>query len=103
MTHSTVLEHDVTIGHRVTLHGCYVESECLIGIGSIVLDGAASAKTRLSRPEPRDAEHANSARLDGHGNQAKVKRRLTDDEIAGIRRSAERYVELAGIYKDLQV
>ena len=31
---------DVTIGHNATLHGCTVGSRCLIGIGSIVLDGA---------------------------------------------------------------
>jgi len=38
-THSTILEDRITVGHRVTLHGCYVESGCLIGIGSILLDG----------------------------------------------------------------
>ena len=46
-THSTILEHEMTVGHRVTLHGCYVESECLIGIGSIVLDGARIGKNSL--------------------------------------------------------
>ena len=38
-THATVVEDEVTVGHRVTLHGCHVESGCLIGIGSILLDG----------------------------------------------------------------
>src|SRR2546426_9799811 len=34
----TILEDEVTVGHSVTLHGCYVEHGALIGIGSIVLD-----------------------------------------------------------------
>jgi carbonic anhydrase/acetyltransferase-like protein (isoleucine patch superfamily) len=34
----TILEDEVTIGHSVTLHGCYIERQSLIGIGSILLD-----------------------------------------------------------------
>jgi carbonic anhydrase/acetyltransferase-like protein (isoleucine patch superfamily) len=30
----------VTVGHSVTLHGCVVEDRCLIGMGSIILNGA---------------------------------------------------------------
>jgi carbonic anhydrase/acetyltransferase-like protein (isoleucine patch superfamily) len=30
----------VTVGHSVTLHGCTIEDRCLIGMGSIVLNGA---------------------------------------------------------------
>jgi carbonic anhydrase/acetyltransferase-like protein (isoleucine patch superfamily) len=30
----------VTVGHSVTLHGCVVESRCLIGMGAIILNGA---------------------------------------------------------------
>ncbi|HYK22232.1 MAG TPA: gamma carbonic anhydrase family protein, partial [Pyrinomonadaceae bacterium] len=37
-TNPTILESEVTVGHSVTLHGCYVERGCLIGIGSILLD-----------------------------------------------------------------
>src|SRR5258705_7917332 len=39
-THPTILEDEVTVGHSVTLHGCYVEQGALIGIGCIVLDDA---------------------------------------------------------------
>jgi carbonic anhydrase/acetyltransferase-like protein (isoleucine patch superfamily) len=31
---------EVTVGHRVILHGCILEDRCLIGMGSIVMDGA---------------------------------------------------------------
>src|ERR1044072_3380875 len=37
--HPTILEDEVTVGHSVTLHGCYVEAGSLIGIGAVVLDG----------------------------------------------------------------
>src|SRR6266849_3459705 len=34
-----ILGDDVTVGHAVTLHGCKIESRCLIGMGSIILNG----------------------------------------------------------------
>jgi carbonic anhydrase/acetyltransferase-like protein (isoleucine patch superfamily) len=34
-----IVGEDVTIGHRVVIHGCTIGDRCLIGIGSIVLDG----------------------------------------------------------------
>ena len=38
--HPLTLGDDVTIGHGVVLHGCTIESRCLIGMGSIILNGA---------------------------------------------------------------
>lgn len=38
--HPLKIGQEVTIGHRVTLHGCTVGTHCLIGIGSIIMDGA---------------------------------------------------------------
>lgn len=46
-THSTVLEDEITVGHNVTLHGCYVERGCLIGIGAILLDGVQVGRHSL--------------------------------------------------------
>lgn len=36
----TVVGKRCTVGHRVVLHGCIVEDECLIGMGAIILDNA---------------------------------------------------------------
>jgi len=36
----TVVGNDVTVGHKVTLHGCKIGDGCLIGMGAIILDGA---------------------------------------------------------------
>jgi carbonic anhydrase/acetyltransferase-like protein (isoleucine patch superfamily) len=99
-THSTILENDITVGHRVTLHGCYVEGECLIGIGAILLDGVRVGKNSLvaagSLLTPGTEVPPGSLVM---GSPAKVKRELTEAEIESIRRSAARYVELAAIYK----
>ena len=38
----------VTVGHRVILHGCVVENDCLIGMGAILLNGARWALARSS-------------------------------------------------------
>ena len=35
-----LLGNRVSVAHSVTLHGCVIEDECLIGIGAIVLNGA---------------------------------------------------------------
>lgn len=38
--HPLLIGDEVTVGHNVTLHGCSVGDRCLIGMGSVVLDGA---------------------------------------------------------------
>lgn len=97
--HPTILENDITVGHRVTLHGCYVESGCLIGIGSILLDGVRIGKNSLvaagSLLTPGTVIPPGSMLM---GSPAKVKRPLTEEEIDGIFRSAAKYVELSSIY-----
>ena len=44
-----VVGNRVTVGHRVILHGCTIEDDCLIGMGSIVLNGADRARMRHRR------------------------------------------------------
>ena len=53
----TILEDEVTIGHSVTLHGCYIERCSLIGIGSIVLDDV-----RVEGASPSVMNNANAPR-----------------------------------------
>ncbi len=102
-THWTILENDITVGHRVTLHGCYVETGCLIGIGAILLDGVRVGKNSLvaagSLLTPGTEVPPGSMVM---GSPAKVKRSLTDEEIASIERNVARYVELAATYKAMR-
>jgi carbonic anhydrase/acetyltransferase-like protein (isoleucine patch superfamily) len=89
----------VTVGHTVILHACTIEDECLIGMGSIILDRAVIRKHVLLGagslvPEGKVLES-------GHlylGRPAKLVRALTEEEIAYFRYSAEHYVALARSY-----
>lgn len=98
--HPTILEDQITVGHRVTLHGCYIESTCLIGIGSIILDGARVGKNSLvaagSLVTPNTRIPAGSLAM---GSPARVKRPLTPDEIAGLGTSWKNYVDLSAFYR----
>jgi len=99
-THSTILEDEITVGHRVTLHGCYVESGCLIGIGAILLDGVRVGKNSLvaagSLLTPNTVIPPNSLVM---GAPAKVKRQLTAEELVNLKKSWQNYVELKEKYR----
>jgi gamma-carbonic anhydrase len=98
-THPTILEDEITVGHRVTLHGCHVESGCLVGIGSIILDGARIGRQSLiaagSLVTPNTQIPPRSMVM---GAPARVRRELTDDELAGMTRNWQSYVELKQAY-----
>ena len=100
-THPTILEDEITIGHRVTLHGCHVESGCLIGIGSILMDGVRVGTQSLvgagSLLTPGTQIPPRSLVL---GSPARVKRELTDGELTFLDRSWRNYVELKSKYVD---
>lgn len=96
----TTLEDEITVGHRVTLHGCYVESGCLIGIGSVLLDGVRVGRNSLvaagSLLTPNTDIPMGSLVM---GSPAKVKRALTQEEIANLSRNWKNYVELRKHYR----
>src|SRR5207237_729128 len=94
-THPTTLEDEITVGHRVVLHGCRVESGCLIGIGAILMDGVRVGRNSLvaagSLLTPGTQIPPKSLVM---GSPARVKRALTSDELAYLDRSWRNYVEL---------
>jgi carbonic anhydrase/acetyltransferase-like protein (isoleucine patch superfamily) len=95
--HPTVLADDVTVGHSVTLHGCTVERHCLVGIGAIVLNGAVVGEESIVAAGALVPEGMQvPPRSVVMGAPAKVKREVTEEERAGLRRYAENYVR----YKD---
>jgi carbonic anhydrase/acetyltransferase-like protein (isoleucine patch superfamily) len=95
----TILEEEVTIGHSVTLHGCYIERKSLIGIGSIVLDDVRVGEQCLvaagSLISPGTIIPARSLVM---GMPARVKRPLTDEEVASLDRYWQNYVDYSAIY-----
>jgi gamma-carbonic anhydrase len=95
--HPTVLADDVTVGHSVTLHGCTIERHCLVGIGAIVLNGAVVGEESIVAAGALVTEGTQvPPRSLVMGAPAKVKREVTEEERAGLRRYAENYVR----YKD---
>jgi gamma-carbonic anhydrase len=95
-----ILGDDVTIGHSVTLHGCTVESRCLIGMGAIILNGVTigsgsivAAGTLLTE---RTVIPPGSLVM---GSPGKMKRPLTPIDQVAIDEYAKRYVEYKNIYR----
>lgn len=89
----------VTIGHGAVLHGCTVESHCLVGMRATLLNNV--------RVEPRSIIAAGSVVPEGMvipsgslvmGTPARVTRKLRQDEIAGIDAYAQRYYEYKNSY-----
>ncbi len=97
--HPTVVEEQVTVGHSVTLHGCYVETGSLIGIGSTILDGARIGKNSLiaagSLVTPNTIIPERSFVL---GSPARIKRELTDEEVENLQKFWRNYVTLIDLY-----
>ena len=95
----TILEDEVTVGHSVTLHGCYVEHGSLIGIGSIVLDdvrvGTQSLVAAGSLISPGTIIPPRSLVM---GMPARVKRPLTDEEVASLANYWQNYVKYSKYY-----
>jgi gamma-carbonic anhydrase len=95
----TILEDEVTVGHSVTLHGCYVERGSLIGIGSILLDdvrvGDHSIVAAGALLSPGTIVPARSLVM---GMPARVKRTLSDEEVIGLDVFWKNYVELSKAY-----
>ncbi len=98
-THATVLEDEVTVGHNVTLHGCYIEKGCLIGMSATVMDGvrigAQSLVAAGALVSPGTQVPPRSLVM---GVPAKVKRPLTDEEVARLNVNWRNYVEYTRAY-----
>ncbi|MBX3092638.1 MAG: gamma carbonic anhydrase family protein [Cryobacterium sp.] len=92
----TTIGAGVSVGHGAVVHGCTIEDDCLIGMhatvmnaavigaGSLVAGGAVVLEGTIIPPRSLVA-----------GVPGKVRRELTDDELAGIRANAAHYVELS--------
>jgi len=96
----TVIGNDVTIGHRVMLHGCTVEDACLIGMSATILDGAVIGKESIvgagSLVTKNKIFPPRSLIM---GSPAKVVRELNETEVKELYASASRYVEFKSQYE----
>lgn len=95
----THIGDDVTVGHRVIIHGCTIGSRCLIGMGAIIMDGAVIGDDCIigagSVVTEKTVIPAGSLAF---GSPAKVIRPLKENELKFLPVSAEHYVKLASSY-----
>ena len=97
----TIIGDNVSIGHSVSLHGCMIHDNCLVGIGSIILDDAEIASNCLiaagSLVVPRFKSEENTLIM---GNPAKTVRKLRDSELEMIQRTAANYLKYVQRYRE---
>jgi len=96
---ATIIGSCVTVGHSAVLHGCTVKDRCLIGIGAIVLDdvtiGEESFVAAGSLVTPGTVIPPRSMVM---GAPAKVRRQVTDLEVARINEHWQHYIEYKNQY-----
>ena len=89
-----VLGNWVTVGHSAVVHACQVGDECLVGMGAVILDGAVIGKQSIIGAKALVTQGAKippgSLVL---GAPAKVVRKLTKAERAGLKGWAQKYVD----------
>ena len=95
-----IIGENVTVGHRAILHGCSVRDNCIIGMGSTILDGAiigenciVGANALVTMDVEIPAGHL------ALGSPAKAVRKLTPAEIKEIGLSALHYRRLGKEYQ----
>jgi len=89
----------VTVGHKVLLHGCRIGNQCLIGMGSIVMDNAIVEDQVMigsgSLVTPGKVLESGYMYI---GSPARKARELTDREKASLVYTANYYVSLKNRY-----
>ena len=95
----TIIGNDVTVGHKVMLHGCTIEDGCLIGMSATILDGAVIGKGSIvgahSLVTSNKVFPPHSLIM---GSPAKVVRTLSEEEVENLIAHAARYVEFKREY-----
>jgi len=92
-THPTMIGNEVTIGHGAIVHGCTIEDRVLIGMGAILLNGAHIGVDSIVAAGTLVPEGAViPPRSLAMGSPAKVRRALSDEEVASILEYSANYV-----------
>ncbi|RZV17143.1 gamma carbonic anhydrase family protein [Aliarcobacter butzleri] len=96
----TIIGNNVTVGHKVMLHGCIIEDNCLIGMSATILDNAVIGEGSIVG--------ANSLVTAGKifpprsmimGSPAKVVKQLSQEDVDKLIAHAGRYVEYKNEYR----
>lgn len=98
--HPLAIGDEVTVGHRVVLHGCTLQDRCLIGMGSIVLDGAVvESHTIVGAGSLIPGGKVLEGGYLWLGSPVRRVRPLTEKELQYLEYSAANYVRLGNAYR----
>jgi len=96
-----IVGEEVTVGHKVMLHGCTIGNRVLVGMGSILLDGVVVEDNVMIGAGSLVPQNK---RLESGflylGSPVKQIRPLTEAEIEGLKYSANNYVKWKNDYLD---
>ena len=99
-THPTRIGDDVTIGHAAVVHGCTIGNRVLIGMGATILNGAVVGEDSIVAAGSLVTEGAViPPRSLAMGSPAKVRRTLSDEDVASILEYAANYVRYKKDYE----
>ena len=96
-----IIGENVSVGHNVILHSCKIGDNVIVGMGSTIMDDAevldnclVGANSLVTRSTPKEEGVLIL------GSPAKIVRKLTDEEIKGLKANAEHYVENVKLYQN---
>ena len=94
------LARNVSVGHKVMLHGCTIGEGSLIGINAVILNNAVIGKNCLIGantliPEGKEIPDGSLVM----GSPGRVKRALSEQEIGGLKEIADHYVQKSALYR----
>lgn len=98
-----IIGSNVTVGHSVMLHGCHIGDNCLIGIGSTIMNNAEVGKYCIVGANTLITEGKKFP--DGSmivGSPGRMIRKLSDEEISQLAQIAEIYVKKIARYRTLK-
>jgi carbonic anhydrase/acetyltransferase-like protein (isoleucine patch superfamily) len=97
--HPTVLADHVTVGHSATLHGCRIDSYCLIGMGATILNDAHVGEECIIAAGTLIPEGmVVPPRSLVMGTPGKFRRQITEEERQGLRQYAANYYDYKETY-----
>jgi len=96
---ATIIGDDVTVGHKVMLHGCTIKNKCLIGMSATILDGAVIGEGSIVGANSLvTANKIFPPRSLIMGSPAKVVKTLTEKEVDALKNHAALYVNYKNDY-----
>lgn len=91
----------VSVGHSAVVHGATVGDGCLVGMSATIMNGSVIGEQSLVAAGALVLEGTQvPPRSLVAGVPAKVRRELTDEEVAGLKRNADTYLGLAAKHRD---